>query len=620
MDGHVISLGLAGKPVLSSRANASRLALNGAPRFPLLPNHGGEEEEEGGREVSREIEGKTMVGLPYDCLANPLGAVRLSFEKAAAAAAVSSGFDPATFDRKDWGAVDLFRSFLFEEDGLSQVPVLDSSNLHLIRPNSLVRFRGLVEDMLGNELYIGAFKVPGQNSWTLQSVSSPPATVSNDCLLQHGEKRRRDEDNNGMDLSLQDFGHGESGSPTSNKKQKEGEFSYNSSQGLAVQHLGLLSSTVPLDANPLSCLIKMYDPPENDIKVNDVIEFIGVYTFDPELAVHSDDNDDLPYDLMEDAVANLPPSKVPRLHCIISKKLSLQDFVSRSCFTQGLPNMVKGVRESLLGHLTAVLGNDGLAAQFVLLHLLSRVRARVDVVVVGKLSVNLTGFTRESSSIFGKELTRSITGLLPFSQAMHLSVEYLNTTKLQPRKDNNTGRMMTGILQLAQGTHLTVDETSLNAGTLNSTGVENARLLRQLMEWQTVGYDFEYYKLEMPADVQVLILSEKKSNILPADLVLPFHPAVVNTDIHATDELQAWRWYLATMRYLPHSIEPQMQKVLEDDFVAARQEDKSLKAEDFSRWLTMGQLVSASFGETDLSLEHWQMVKEFERLRKERFR
>ena len=35
--------------------------------------------------------------------------------------------------------------------------------------------------------------------------------------------------------------------------------------------------------------------------------------------------------------------------------------------------MVKGVRESLLGHLTSVLGNDELAAHFMLLHLLSGV-------------------------------------------------------------------------------------------------------------------------------------------------------------------------------------------------------------------------------------------------------
>jgi hypothetical protein len=37
--------------------------------------------------------------------------------------------------------------------------VLNASNLGLIKPNTLVRYRGMVQDMLGNEYYIGAFKV-----------------------------------------------------------------------------------------------------------------------------------------------------------------------------------------------------------------------------------------------------------------------------------------------------------------------------------------------------------------------------------------------------------------------------------------------------------------------------
>ena len=34
----------------------------------------------------------------------------------------------------------------------------------------------------------------------------------------------------------------------------------------------------------------------------------------------------------------------------------------------------------------------------------------------------------------------------------------------------------------------------------------------------------------------------------------------------------------------------------------------------------MGRLMSVSFGENCLSLEHWQMVKELERLRRERLK
>jgi hypothetical protein len=81
---------------------------------------------------------REMVGLQYDLVGNPLGAVRATFERTTAVAAVESGgADPvAAFRGKDWGAGDLFRSFLFEQHGLGRVkdqslsflfsPVLDT--------------------------------------------------------------------------------------------------------------------------------------------------------------------------------------------------------------------------------------------------------------------------------------------------------------------------------------------------------------------------------------------------------------------------------------------------------------------------------------------------------------
>lgn len=68
--------------------------------------------------------------------------------------------------------------------------------------------------------------------------------------------------------------------------------------------------------------------------------------------------------------------------------------------------------------------------------------------------------------------------------------------------------------------------------------------------------------MEMAADVQLLILSEGKSNILPADIVMPFRPSSVGScEVLPAEALDAWRWYLATVKSLPHSIEPEMQKV-----------------------------------------------------------
>ncbi|OVA19671.1 Mini-chromosome maintenance complex-binding protein [Macleaya cordata] len=545
---------------------------------------------------------------------------------------------------------------------LIKVPILDSSNIGRIQPNSLVRFRGMVQDMFGNELYVGAFKdgstwrtnkftdvasfpmssstetriwerrllycvpVPGQSPWVVQSSDSASSseTVINRCgnwTPQHGEKRRREDDMSvdQMDLNV---------CPILLFIREDGlPCQASQSQESVIGGTSPIQSMVPdFDTKSLPCLVKIYDSPESELKLNDVFEFVGVFTFDPELMVHEDGSDEFSSGLCEDTLVHLPPNKVPRLHCFIHRKLAVHDFLVGSPVNEPMPNLVRGIRESLLRYLTAVLGNDGVAAQCVLLHLLSQVHARVDAIAVGKLSLNLTGFSRESVSVFGNQLNIAIQSLLPFTQSMPLTVENLNTASLAPKKDYQTNRLLAGTLQLAEGTHLTLDETQLNAGILNSTGIENVRLLKNLMDLQKVEYDFEYYKLEMSSDVQLLILSEGKSNILPADLVLPFQPSVVASSVNADgDSLQAWRWYLATLRSLPHVIDTELQKVIEDDLVAARQEDRSLGSNDFSsgylelfRWLTMARLMSASFGETSLSLEHWQMVKELERLRKER--
>jgi hypothetical protein len=76
-----------------------------------------------------------------------------------------------------------------------------------------------------------------------------------------------------------------------------------------------------------------------------------------------------------------------------------------------------------------------------------------------------------------------------------------------------------------------------------------------------VEYDFEYYKLEMATDVQMLTLSEGKSNILPSDLVVPFRPSTVPAVTATPEELESWRWYLATVRSLPQSNEPEILQV-----------------------------------------------------------
>ncbi|CAN6565289.1 unnamed protein product [Malus baccata var. baccata] len=587
-----------------------------------------------------------MVGVAYDCLANPLGAVRSTFDKA-----IASGSDPASFDGRDWGAVDLFRNFLYDDGGLSQVPILNSASIRWVQPNTLVRFRGMIQDMLGNEFYVGAYKdgsvwrtnkftdapqfpvdstpdmrlwerrmlyctpVPGQNSWA--ESSNAVMYTSMESGTQQKEKRPRvdAEATDNMDYDVSD--NGIEGSPSTKKLKENG---HSTQQSITEGTSSSMIMAPDVNSGSLPCLIKIYDCLESDLKLNEVFEFVGVFTFDSEFKEDKDESDDFTNGFSEDVLVHLPPNKVPRLHCFIHRKLAVHDFLPCSPTNEPKPNLVKEIREALLRHLTAVLGNDGIAANFMLLHLLSMVYSRVGTVAVGKLSLNLTCLSRESAPVFGTQLGLALKNLLPFTQCISLTVDYLNTASLAPRKDYETSRLITGALQLAEGSHVIFDETRLEAGILNSVGVENARLLKTLIELQKVEYDFKFYKLDMPADIQMLVLSEGKSNILPADVVLPFHPSSVASAEVTAEALEAWRWYLATLRSLPHSIDSELQKVIENDLVAARQEDRTLGTQDFSRLLTMGRLMSMSFGETSLSLEHWQMVKELERLRRERLK
>lgn len=65
---------------------------------------------------------------------------------------------------------------------------------------------------------------------------------------------------------------------------------------------------------------QVYDGLDADVKLNDIVEFIGILTFDPELTVHREtvgENSDVQAAFMEEDIsAHLPASRVmePQLH------------------------------------------------------------------------------------------------------------------------------------------------------------------------------------------------------------------------------------------------------------------------------------------------------------------
>ncbi|NXX76386.1 MCMBP protein, partial [Urocolius indicus] len=610
----------------------------------------------------------------------------------------------------DWEkkVTEYFKEKLKENNATNWVPSLNDVPVHYLKPNSLVKFRCMVQDMFDPEFYMGVYEtvdpntnarvlhfgkyrdvaecgpqqeidlnssrtvtaerqtfycvpVPGESAWVkeisffwMELVLSRVSPSTSYTPSRHKRSLEEDED---MDLH-----------PSKQKDQHTGNSSGGDIHGYvepkrleteasAGHHLISANCSPPLDLNfPLpgekgpACLVKVYESWES-FKVNDVLEVYGILSVDPVLSiVNNEERDSSTLDPMEcmdtaeeQRVHSPPASLVPRIHVILAQKLQhinpllpacLNEEESKTCeypnltslFVSNFMSELSPVRAELLGFLTHALLGDSLAAEYLILHLISTVYARRDVLPLGKFTVNLSGCPR--NSIFTEHIYRIIQQLVPASYRLQMTIENMNHSRFIPHKDYAANRLVSGVLQLASNTSLVVDETQLEQGQLDTTGVHNVKALGNLITWQKVDYDFSYHQMEFPCNINVLITSEGRS-LLPSDCQVHLQPQIIppNMEEYMNSLLTAvlpsvlnkFRIYLSLLRLLDYSISDEVTKAVEEDFVEMRKNDpESVTADDLHRTLLVARFLSLSAGQTTLSRERWLRAKQLEALRKAR--
>ncbi|NWR76053.1 MCMBP protein, partial [Centropus unirufus] len=586
------------------------------------------------------------------------------------------------------------------------VPSLNDVPVHYLKPNSLVKFRCMVQDMFDPEFYMGIYEtvdpntnaralhfgkyrdvaecgpqqeidlsssqmvtserqtfycipVPGESAWPSPWLSLTPchayvsasqARVSPSTSYTPSRHKRSYEEDEDMDLhpSKQKEQHLGNGPCSAGDIHGCVEPKRLETEASAGHQIISPSCSPPLDLNfPLpgekgpACLVKVYESWDS-FKVNDVLEVYGILSVDPALSiVNSDESSALdPMECMDAAeeqrVHSPPASLVPRIHVILAQKLQhinpllpacLNEEESKTCeFISNFMAELSPVRAELLGFLTHALLGDSLAAEYLILHLISTVYARRDVLPLGKFTVNLSGCPR--NSIFTEHIYRVIQQLVPASHRLQMTIENMNHLRFNPRKDYAANRLLSGVLQLASNTSLVVDETQLEQGQLDTTGVHNVTALGNLITWQKVDYDFNYHQMEFPCNINVLITSEGRS-FLPSDCQVHLQPQVTppNMEEYMSSLLTAllpsvlnkFRIYLSLSRLLDYSISEEVTKAVEEDFVEMRKSDpESVTADDLHRTLLVARFLSLSAGQTTLSRERWLRAKQLEALRKAR--
>uniref|UniRef100_A0A672NS80 Mini-chromosome maintenance complex-binding protein n=1 Tax=Sinocyclocheilus grahami TaxID=75366 RepID=A0A672NS80_SINGR len=565
------------------------------------------------------------------------------------------------------------RSFFF---WFFQVPSLNDVPLHYLKPNSLVKFRCMVQDMFDPEFFMGVYEmndptsnskqvkcgkykditeggvdfnsrntvtserqtfycvpIPGESQWNSFAGTSQARVVPSTSYVPNRHKRSYEEDDE-MDTQpqqMKDESHGN----IEPKRQETEAPSHDSSPSHCTSSLDL-NFPLPGEKGP-ACLVKVYEDWDS-FKLNDMLEVFGILSVDPALSVIADEREASslldPTEGMETVeeqkVHSPPASLVPRLHMLYAQPLVHNNPLLPSSVSENNGNYLSSVlgelasiRAELLTYLTHVLLGDSLAAEYLILHLISNVYSRQDVLPLGKFTLNLSGCPH--SSPFTEHLYKVIQQLVPSSYRLCMSLHNMNNQRMVPRKDYTANRLLSGTLQLANNTSLFLDETQLEQGQLDATGVRNITALGNLISWQKVDYDFNYHQMEFSCNINVLITSEGRS-LLPSDCQVHLRPTLNPPNLEeylsavqvaqVPSQLNKYRIYLSVARAVNYTISDEITKAVEEDFVEMRKDDpQSMSAEDLHRLLDVARLLSLSHGQNTLSRDGWMKAKQLEALR-----
>lgn len=241
------------------------------------------------------------------------------------------------------------------------------------------------------------------------------------------------------------------------------------------------------------------------------------------------------------------------------------------------------MRQRLVEYLASALLGDVVAAEYLLLCLLSRVYTRADPSTpLGNLSLNLvigSAIKADAIDAFTDKLEATIRSLMPMVVSVDLSLQQLNDTMFMPHKDYENEVLLGGVLQVAHGTTMLVKETSLSAGQLSEQGTKNVGALQSLVDKMLLPYDFHYYSMDFPQNVAILTISEGKS-ILPVTAVVPLlATSTASADIVELPSealLRCFRIFLGVLRSITVNIGNEQAELAEQYYVACRKEQQNV--------------------------------------------
>merc|ERR1712137_736865 len=370
------------------------------------------------------------------------------------------------------------------------------------------------------------------------------------------------------------------------------------------------------------CILKLYDAFIESLRVCDIFEAVGILCIDPEPASVPACARSFGEDARHPSTA-----LVPRMHAICVRHLPFyhpmlpyssawltEARLAEQCQQFRENAFLEATRDVAIHQLEGSVCGDRLAAEYLLMLLVSRGFRKFGEMTLGCWSLNLAGFPGAAYDDF----VALMADLKPRTVCLELSRDSLNTKRWRPNKDFDANRLVASQLQLAPGTLLVLDETKMDMGGLSAEGTKALASLEELVCHQKLSCDFMSYDVPIPLEVSTVLLSSRKS--LVSSLLVPVN--VIQTSLPSRpsqEALDAVRLLIEIIARNKNDLRmsESVTRQVSDDFVTAR-EKYNVKQELCHTWMNLARAFCFSHGECEVSPERWHTVfqMENERLRR----
>ncbi|RWS06415.1 mini-chromosome maintenance complex-binding protein-like protein [Dinothrombium tinctorium] len=523
---------------------------------------------------------------------------------------------------------------------------------------SLVRFRCMVQDMFDPEVVVAAYKtrhdgsdlfrfclykdvidenfeefdvddnividrlkyycvsVPGESNW-VKNVTFKQNHCSIDFTVKNAQKREFDQcSESAKRTKTSDDETIESGQTIHSSLENNGRD---------------LCFPFPDNGMEKSCVVKFYEPMNPMIKLNDVIEVIGIIDCENRSAAKSETDDTEVNKLIDNLSLAAGDDDycytvVPRIYAVIVKPLiHINPLVSDSHFLSLFEDKSFFIKMNLelKSLLSAALFDDELAAEYLIYALISKVYNRKDMATVGSLPINFTrasNLNRQKMDFYLHSFNSLLSSIVTHSFFLPLKLDKLNNESFVPRKDYDENKLKSGILQMSKNTLFLIDETYLSPGKLSNIGINNMSAMKNIVLSQNISYEFQFDRIEYDTDVQVVIFSEAQS-LLPVTCQVPLNNFGIKDIDTVFDSINTYlsepllnnlRRYITLCRLLPYELPAEKQTFIQNGLVSLMESKPGMDIDDLHRIITLSRLISVSKGEREFTESSWEIAKQLE--------